>query len=194
MLWLVLYFWRWRDFIQCGQDRTCSVQLYIIVCRNFGMVLNCSDQGRTQDLSEGGTRFFGTKKSWFRIKKTCCRRDFFSDRYFSCFALGFLFLKCYWGAILKSQEGLSPPPESQGGMLRYCRPPPCIRPCSRWLDRTLCGEDNTVHQCILNNYIIVYRERVKNAWMVMNSWRWLDSLWCVVDRTVHQCTTIYYCV
>ena len=46
-----------------GQDGTCSVQLYIIVYGNFGMVLNCSDQGRTQDLSEGGTRFISEQKN-----------------------------------------------------------------------------------------------------------------------------------
>jgi len=40
---------------------------------------------------------------------------FFYLRYFSCFTLGFLSHKCYWGAILKSQGGakvLPPPPVS----------------------------------------------------------------------------------
>ena len=32
--------------------------------------------------------------------------SFFWDRYFSCFALGFLSLRCYWGAILKSVRGV----------------------------------------------------------------------------------------
>ena len=56
---------------------------------------------------------FGNNKSRFRNKKTCRRgKFFFYLRYFSCFALGFLSHKCYWGAILKSQGGakVRPPP------------------------------------------------------------------------------------
>ena len=57
-------------------------------------------QGRIQDLSKRGARFISEQKNpdlWTK---------FFLDRYFLfCFALGFLSLKCYWEAILKSQGG-----------------------------------------------------------------------------------------
>jgi len=54
-------------------------------------------QGRIQDLH------FGIKKSRFRNQKTRRRRKLLDI--FFCFALGFLSLKCYREAILKSQRG-----------------------------------------------------------------------------------------
>jgi len=46
-------------------------------------------QGRIQDLSEGGARFISEQKHPDLGTK------FFKDRYFSCFALGYLSLNCY---------------------------------------------------------------------------------------------------
>ena len=43
--------------------------------------------------------YFGKKKSRFRNPKIF-------KTYFFCFALGFLFLRCYWEAILKSVRGV----------------------------------------------------------------------------------------
>ena len=54
-------------------------------------------QGLIQNLSERGSRYISEQK----------------NRCFSCFALGFLSLKCLWEAILKSQwvaKVLPPPP------------------------------------------------------------------------------------
>ena len=68
-------------------------------------------QGWIQNLSEGVLDFFGTKKSRIRNQKTRRMQIFF---WLSCFGLGFLSLKWYWQAILKSQGGCegpaAPPP------------------------------------------------------------------------------------
>ena len=51
-------------------------------------------QGRMHDLSEGGARIITEKKIQNLEPKDAAQAKIFFDNFF-CFALGFLYLKCY---------------------------------------------------------------------------------------------------